>query len=80
MIKINGEKIVLDRFPNFEVLVKTDKLNEFNEKGKKVIIQFTSIIFTQRLHNMDLLKPLFVDGKLVRETSLAEIRNRLTQV
>ena len=36
--------------------------------------------FKQRLHNMDLLKPLFVDGKLVRETSLAEIRNRLTQV
>ena len=36
--------------------------------------------FKQRLHNMDLLKPLFVDGKLVRETSLSEIRNRLTQV
>ena len=36
--------------------------------------------FKQRLHNMDLLKPLFVDGKLVRETSLSEIRNKLTQV
>ena len=36
--------------------------------------------FKQRLHNMDLLKTLFIDGKLVRETSLAEIRNRLTQV
>lgn len=36
--------------------------------------------FKQRLHNMDLLKTLFIDGKLVRETSLTEIRNRLTQV
>ena len=36
--------------------------------------------FKQRLHNMDLLKPLFIDGKLVRETSLSEIRNKLTQV
>ena len=54
MIKINGEQIVLDRFPNFEVLVKTDKLNEFNEKGEKVIIQF------KWLHDEDLMHLYFV--------------------
>jgi ribose-phosphate pyrophosphokinase len=64
MIKINGEQIVLDRFPNFEVLVKTDKLNEFNEKGRKVIIQF------KWLHDEDLIHLYFVIQHLTVKSDL----------
>ena len=64
MIKINGEQIVLDRFPNFEVLVKTDKLNEFNEKGKKVIIQF------KWLQDEDLMHLYFVIQHLTVKSDL----------
>lgn len=68
--RVNGEKksqkgLVLVCKDNDDNIVYLDELTQE---------------FKQRLHNMDLLKTLFIDGKLVRETSLAEIRNRLTQV
>lgn len=33
----------------------------------------------QKMHSVDLLKPLFKDGKLLRETSLSEIRNKIKE-
>lgn len=49
----------------------------YNPKTTKIYSTFTPR--KSRVNGVDKVV-VFIDGKLVRETSLAEIRNRLTQV
>lgn len=53
------------------VMVSLDSNNEL------VYVDELTREYKERLSNVDLLKPLFVDGVLLRETSLKDIRNKL---
>lgn len=48
-----------------------------DKNGELVYIDELTAETKQKYHAVDLLKPLFKDGKLLRETSLSEIRGRI---
>ena len=48
-----------------------------DKDGELVYIDELTAETKQKYHAVDLLKPLFKDGKLLRETSLSEIRGRI---
>lgn len=84
---INGEERFLFKNP------KTDNGVKKSQRGKVYVFNYTSLSGeeiikfrdglnqgTYDLHEKNnLLKPIFIDGELVRETSLKEIRNRLAE-
>lgn len=59
MIEINGQKIVLDKFPNGETLVHTEVLNELiKQKTEKIRIDFKWLNDEDLLHLFFVLKHL----------------------
>ena len=51
----------------------------YDKDGNLVYVDELTADTKQKMHSVDLLKPLFKDGKLLRETSLSEIRDKIKE-
>lgn len=76
--KIKGEDVLLFKDP------KTDDGTKRSQKGKVFVSENNGELFVSdghldlsKIKGVNLLKPVFVDGDLISETSFSEIRNKL---
>ena len=78
---VDGKEILLFKDPITDSGEKKSQkgmvIVTYDKDGNLVYVDELTADTKQKMHSVDLLKPLFKDGKLLRETSLAEIRSKI---
>lgn len=91
-VTINGERKAIFKDPvtddgvkksaygRVAVIESDNKISMIDESDNFEISECGKFIITDKVKYKNLLKPLFIDGVLMRETSISEIRSRLDKV